>query len=117
MCEKLAFTRTFRFRYQLSPADQACADEAEAVELAKVGNADLSTFSSSYRPTTCQAPQPPECKLKGWRGVTPLYEASSPVNTQLAETSQAVFCKSARAAPFLTSWSETTYSPMIPSGP
>src|ERR1700744_4626469 len=83
--------RTFRLRYQLSPAAQACAPDAEVVGLAKSGKASLSTSNSAKRPTTCHAPQPPPRMLKGGAGITPRYEAFSPVKPQPAETSHAVF--------------------------
>ena len=37
--EKLAFTITFLFKYQLSPTDQADADPAEVVGSENAGNA------------------------------------------------------------------------------
>jgi len=40
--EKLVFTSTFRFKYQLRPTDQADADLADAVGSANKGNASRS---------------------------------------------------------------------------
>ncbi len=70
--EKLADTRTFRFKYQFRPADQAVALVAEVAGLAKFGNALSSMSSEPYRPTNCQAPQPPVERSNGWNGVTPV---------------------------------------------
>src|SRR5437016_3399090 len=41
VCEKLVFTATLRFRYQLSPTDHASAERAEVPGLEKSGNAPL----------------------------------------------------------------------------
>ena len=45
VCEKLAFTITFRFKYQLSPTYQAPAEPAEVVGSANSGKAARSIFN------------------------------------------------------------------------
>src|SRR5476649_1727953 len=104
--------RIFLLRYQFTPADQACAAEADVAGSAKVGKAALSMSSAAKRATTWNAPQPPFLGSNGWRGVRPVNDALSPVSTQPAEISHAVFCKSAEAVPVvrLTRWSEIAYS-------
>src|SRR6516164_1203872 len=92
--EKLAFTSTFRFKYQFRPTAQPSASLADVNGLEKRGNAASSMCSCAYRPTSCKAPHPPPPNgLNGRRGMTPpLNAASSPVNTHEPLTSQAVFC-------------------------
>src|SRR5437588_11936762 len=80
--EKLVFTSTFRFKYQLRPTDQADADLADAVGSANKGNASRAMSRRAYRATSCTAPQWPAEGSKGWAGTTPVWEASSPVRTQ-----------------------------------
>src|SRR5258708_34807607 len=79
--EKLADSRTFLFKYQFRPADQAVAFVAEVAGLAKFGSALSSMSSEPYRPPNSQAPQPPVEGPNRRHGCTPASAASSPVNT------------------------------------
>src|SRR6185437_7445000 len=101
----------FRFKYQFRPTAHAFASEAEVAGFAKIGNALSSTSRSAYRATNCNAPHWFARGSNGCFGVTPTYEASSPVSTQEPATCQALFCRFADAAPFATFCPEIVNSP------
>src|SRR5712675_2810047 len=109
--------RTFLLRYQLTPQPRSRAARADFAGSAKFGNALLSTVSAPARATSSKAPHACASGSNGRAGVTPLYEALSPVSRHETVTPQVSLVSVSENAPRSTSCVERTYSAIAPNRP